>query len=188
MDFGSWFGPEFAGAKVVTLDEQISCYGAADPTLQFYVETKTQPDQGDRMETRLVDLLRKIAVTRRIQRRRDATAPGRRHQTELARFLLKRHPRDQAVHERWNFQPARCLQERACRACQPGGNGARTHKRGPARNARIEHSLSPSLALCLALRAIAGSESLTWFVTGYMTQQTGKCNRSAGDICPNRRS
>jgi glycerophosphoryl diester phosphodiesterase len=58
MDFGSWFGPEFAGAKIVTLDEQLSCYHAADPTVQFYIETKTQPDQGDVMETTLVELLR----------------------------------------------------------------------------------------------------------------------------------
>jgi glycerophosphoryl diester phosphodiesterase len=58
MDFGTWFGPEFAGAKVVTLDEQLACYRAADPTLQFYIETKTQPDQGTAMETRLVEVLR----------------------------------------------------------------------------------------------------------------------------------
>jgi glycerophosphoryl diester phosphodiesterase len=57
MDFGSWFGPEFAGAKVVTLEEQIACYRGADPTMQFYIETKTQADQGDRMETRLVEVL-----------------------------------------------------------------------------------------------------------------------------------
>ncbi len=62
MDFGSWFGPEFAGAKVVTLEEQISCYRAADPTLQFYIETKTQPDQGDTMETELVALLQRLDV------------------------------------------------------------------------------------------------------------------------------
>lgn len=58
MDFGSWFGPEFAGARIVTLDEQLSCYRAADPTVQFYIETKTQPDQGTAMETTLVDVLR----------------------------------------------------------------------------------------------------------------------------------
>ena len=62
MDFGSWFGPEFAGAKVVTLEEQISCYRATDPTLQFYIETKTQPDQGDTMETELVALLQRLDV------------------------------------------------------------------------------------------------------------------------------
>jgi len=62
MDFGSWFGPDFAGADVVTLEEQITCYRAADPTMQFYVETKTQPDQGDRMETLLVESLRRLDV------------------------------------------------------------------------------------------------------------------------------
>ena len=62
MDFGSWYGPEFAGAKVVTLEEQIACYRAADPTLQFYIETKTQPDQGDTMETTLVALLQRLDV------------------------------------------------------------------------------------------------------------------------------
>jgi glycerophosphoryl diester phosphodiesterase len=60
MDFGAWFGPEFAGARVVTLEEQITCYRSADPTMQFYVETKTQPEQGDRMESLLVELLGKL--------------------------------------------------------------------------------------------------------------------------------
>jgi glycerophosphoryl diester phosphodiesterase len=62
MDFGSWFGADFAGADVVTLEEQITCYRAADPTMQFYVETKTQPDQGDRMETLLIESLRRLDV------------------------------------------------------------------------------------------------------------------------------
>ena len=62
MDFGSWFGPEFAGARVVTLEEQITCYRAVDPTIRYYVETKTQPDQGDTMETELVELLNRLDV------------------------------------------------------------------------------------------------------------------------------
>jgi glycerophosphoryl diester phosphodiesterase len=63
MDFGSWFGPEFEGARVVTLEEQISCYRAVDPTIRYYIETKTQPDQGDTMETALVELLDRLDVT-----------------------------------------------------------------------------------------------------------------------------
>jgi glycerophosphoryl diester phosphodiesterase len=64
MDFGSWFGPEFAGARVVTLDEQLACFRAIDPTITYYIETKTllQPDQADRddlMERELVDVLRR---------------------------------------------------------------------------------------------------------------------------------
>jgi glycerophosphoryl diester phosphodiesterase len=62
MDFGTWFGPEFAGAGIVTLDEQIACYRAADPTMQFYVETKTSADDGDQMETLLVEQLRALDV------------------------------------------------------------------------------------------------------------------------------
>lgn len=62
MDFGSWFGPEFAGARIVTLEEQIACYRSFDPTLQFYIETKVQPEQSDRMEIALVDLLERLDV------------------------------------------------------------------------------------------------------------------------------
>ena len=60
MDFGSWFGPEYAGARVVTLEEQLTCYRTIDPTMQFYVETKVQPGADDRMETLLVELLRRL--------------------------------------------------------------------------------------------------------------------------------
>jgi glycerophosphoryl diester phosphodiesterase len=57
MDFGAWFGPEFAGTRIVTLDEQLSCYSAIDPTMQLYIETKTAADAGDHMETLLVEVL-----------------------------------------------------------------------------------------------------------------------------------
>jgi glycerophosphoryl diester phosphodiesterase len=60
MDFGSWFGPEFAGAKIVTLEEQIRCYRSIDPKLQFYVETKAPAEYGGRMEPALVDVLNRL--------------------------------------------------------------------------------------------------------------------------------
>jgi glycerophosphoryl diester phosphodiesterase len=57
MDFGSWFGPDFAGAQIVTLEEQLRCYGGLDG-IQFYVETKAPAEYQGRMEPILVDLLR----------------------------------------------------------------------------------------------------------------------------------
>ncbi len=62
MDFGSWFGPEFAGAKIVTLEEQITCYGGVDPTMQFYVETKAPAEYGGRMEPLLIAELTRLDV------------------------------------------------------------------------------------------------------------------------------
>jgi len=59
MDFGSWFGPEFAGAQIVTLEEQLRCYGGLDG-IQFYVETKAPAEYQGRMEPILVDLLRRL--------------------------------------------------------------------------------------------------------------------------------
>ena len=76
------------------------------------------------------------------------------------------------------------LQKRAGGACQPCCHGARADQRGPARNARVEHSLSPSSALCRALRAFAGSESLTQCVTGYMTERKRQLQSvKPRDIC-----
>jgi glycerophosphoryl diester phosphodiesterase len=63
MDFGSWKGPEFAGAEVVTLEEQIACYRAVDPTIRYYIETKTQSDDANVMEAQLVDTLKRLDVT-----------------------------------------------------------------------------------------------------------------------------
>jgi glycerophosphoryl diester phosphodiesterase len=60
MDFGTWFGPEFAGARIVTLEEQLTCYRGIDPSLQFYLETKAPSEYGGRMEPLLVDLLRRL--------------------------------------------------------------------------------------------------------------------------------
>lgn len=61
MDFGSWFeaesDPGFAGTGVVTLAEQLACYRGADPTIQFYLETKAPAEYGGRMEPLLVELL-----------------------------------------------------------------------------------------------------------------------------------
>ena len=59
-------------------------------------------------------------------------------------LFLERHPREQIVDERRHIQPACRLQKSARRACQPAPLRARAHERGPARNARVEHSLSPS--------------------------------------------
>ncbi|HKY17164.1 MAG TPA: glycerophosphodiester phosphodiesterase family protein [Microthrixaceae bacterium] len=60
MDFGSWFGPAFAGARVVTLEEQLECYRQVEPPLQFYLETKAPAEYGGRMEPLLVDLLERL--------------------------------------------------------------------------------------------------------------------------------
>jgi glycerophosphoryl diester phosphodiesterase len=60
MDFGSWFGPEFAGASIVPFEEQLRCYGSAAPNLQFYAETKAPSEYGGRMEPALVKLLLRL--------------------------------------------------------------------------------------------------------------------------------
>jgi glycerophosphoryl diester phosphodiesterase len=62
MDFGSWFDPAFAGARIATLEEQITCYRGADPTMRFYVETKSPAEYGGRMEPLLVDELTRLDV------------------------------------------------------------------------------------------------------------------------------
>jgi glycerophosphoryl diester phosphodiesterase len=58
MDFGSWFGPEFAGASIVPFEEQLRCYGGAG--VQFYAETKEPSEYGGKMEPALVALLRRL--------------------------------------------------------------------------------------------------------------------------------
>jgi glycerophosphoryl diester phosphodiesterase len=63
MDFGSWFGPEFAGASIVPFEEQLRCYG--DAGVQFYAETKAPAEYGGRMEPALVELLRRLDLVPR---------------------------------------------------------------------------------------------------------------------------
>ena len=52
---GEWFGPEWAGEKVPTLEEVFQRYGK---TVNYYIETKS-PDPEDDMETKLLALLDK---------------------------------------------------------------------------------------------------------------------------------
>lgn len=54
-DAGSWFGPQFAGERVPTLDEVLTRYGR---TVSYYIETKS-PEQADEMEERLLETLRR---------------------------------------------------------------------------------------------------------------------------------
>jgi hypothetical protein len=63
MDFGSWFGPAFAGASVVPFEEQLRCYG--DAGVQFYAETKAPAEYGGKMEPALVALLRRLDLVPR---------------------------------------------------------------------------------------------------------------------------
>jgi glycerophosphoryl diester phosphodiesterase len=60
MDFGSWTGPEFAGAKIVPFEEQLRCYAKIDPDLQFEAETKAPAEYGGRMEPALIKLLDRL--------------------------------------------------------------------------------------------------------------------------------
>lgn len=63
MDFGSWFNtanptqakPEYAGAKIVPLEEQLDCYLRLNPKMRFHVETKDSA--GGRAEQVFFDLL-----------------------------------------------------------------------------------------------------------------------------------
>ena len=63
MDFGSWFNtanptlakPEFVGAKIVPLEEQLDCYLRLNPRMRFHVETKDSA--GGRAEQIFFDLL-----------------------------------------------------------------------------------------------------------------------------------
>jgi glycerophosphoryl diester phosphodiesterase len=65
-DVGSWFGPEYAGLRIPTLEEVFQRYGKR---INYYIETKS-PETADRMEERLLALLdryglRKPAAVRR---------------------------------------------------------------------------------------------------------------------------
>jgi glycerophosphoryl diester phosphodiesterase len=62
MDFGAWFGPEFAGETIVPFEEQLRCYREIDPDLQFYAETKAPAEYGGRMEPALVALLERLEL------------------------------------------------------------------------------------------------------------------------------
>ena len=71
----------------------------------------------------------------------------------------------------------------ACRSARAGLASQATAAPAPIsaalREMRVSSMFSPlPLALWLAFRATAGSESLTQCVTGYMTEPTGNCNRS----------
>jgi glycerophosphoryl diester phosphodiesterase len=55
LDFGSWFGPEYAGASIVPFEEQMDCYLRHNPRMRFHVETKDSA--GGRAEAVLVDVL-----------------------------------------------------------------------------------------------------------------------------------
>lgn len=63
MDFGSWFNaanptlakPEYIGAKIVPLEEQLDCYLRHNPKMRFHIETKDSA--GGRAEQILHDLL-----------------------------------------------------------------------------------------------------------------------------------
>lgn len=66
MDFGSWFNvgkmppaakPEFVGAKIVPLEEQLDCYLRLNPKMRFHVETKDSA--GGRAEQVFFDLLKR---------------------------------------------------------------------------------------------------------------------------------
>ena len=62
---GAWFGAEWEGEKIPTLEEVFQRYGK---TVNYYIETKS-PDPEDKMEERLLALLdkydlRESAVTR----------------------------------------------------------------------------------------------------------------------------
>ena len=62
LDFGSWFGSEFAGLRVVTLEEQLVCYSAYAPTMRFHLETKAPAEYDGRMEPLLVALLERLGL------------------------------------------------------------------------------------------------------------------------------
>lgn len=55
MDFGSWFGPEFSGARIVPFEEQLDCYLHHNPRMRFHVETKDSA--GGRAEQVLAEML-----------------------------------------------------------------------------------------------------------------------------------
>jgi len=70
FDFGSWFNaanpslarPEYAGAKIVTFEEQLSCYLRHNPRMRIHVETKAPAEYGGKMEPALVALLTRLGL------------------------------------------------------------------------------------------------------------------------------
>jgi len=70
LDFGAWFNqanpararPEYAGARIVTFEEQLACYLRHNPRMRFHVETKAPAEYGGRMEPALVDLLTRLGL------------------------------------------------------------------------------------------------------------------------------
>ena len=69
-DWGSWFNaanpararPEYVGARLVTFEEQLSCYLRHNPRMRFHVETKAPAEYGGRMEPALVALLTRLGL------------------------------------------------------------------------------------------------------------------------------
>src|SRR5829696_6187558 len=57
-DVGSWFGPEYAGEQIPTLEEIFQRYGTS---VNYYIETKN-PDAAPGMEEELVRLLEKYGL------------------------------------------------------------------------------------------------------------------------------
>ena len=62
QEFGSWYGPAYAGAAIVPFEEQLRCYGALNPNLRFHVETKAPSEYGGRMEPILLALLDRLGL------------------------------------------------------------------------------------------------------------------------------
>ena len=62
LDFGSWFAPEYAGARIVTFEEQLRCYLRHNPRMRFHVETKAPAEYGGKMEPALVDVLTRLGL------------------------------------------------------------------------------------------------------------------------------
>lgn len=61
LDFGSWFGAEYAGASIVPFEEQLDCYLRHNPRMRFHVETKDSA--GGRAEAVLADVLSRKGLT-----------------------------------------------------------------------------------------------------------------------------
>ena len=70
LDIGSWFNaanpsrakPEYAGARIVTFEGQLSCYLRHNPRMRFHVETKAPAEYGGKMEPALVALLTRMGL------------------------------------------------------------------------------------------------------------------------------
>ncbi len=81
---GEWFGAEWAGEKVPTLEEVFQRYGK---TVNYYIETKS-PDPEDDMETKLLALLDKYDLRESAVQRLAGADPV------LQRRLAEEGPRD----------------------------------------------------------------------------------------------